>query len=99
MPVKSYTPYLLKKLSDPEYAVEYLSEVIENESLDSFMIALKHVVDARGENMTALAENCGITRQGLYNLLSKEGNPRLSTLHQLLNALGMKIKITGNMVA
>lgn len=99
MPAKSYTPYLLNKLSDPGYAVEYLSEVLENESLDAFMIALKHVVDAREENITALAESCGITRQGLYKLLSEEGNPRLSTLHQLLTALGMKIKIIGNIAA
>ncbi len=99
MPTKPYEPYLLKKLANPEYAVEYLSEVLENESLEAFMIALKHVIDAREENITALAENCGITRQGLYKLLSEDGNPRLSTLHQLLNSLGMKIKITGNIAA
>ncbi len=99
MPSKPYAPYLLKKLSNTEYAVKYLTEVLENESQEAFLIALRNVIDARSENITKLADVCGMSRQGLYKLLSEEGNPRLSTLNQLLNSLGMRIKITGDIAA
>ena len=84
---------LLERLKDPEYAVDYLTEVLQNETQEAFLIALRHVIDAREESVADLAEEIGVTRQGLYKILSEEGNPRLSTLSQLLKSLGMKIKI------
>ncbi len=96
---KPYLPILLERLKDPEFAVNYLTEVIQHENQEAFMIALRHVIEARQENMTDLADEIGITRQGLYKTLSEEGNPRLSTLNQLLKSLGMTIKITGDIAA
>ena len=90
---------LLKRLADPEYAMGYLTEVLEHESQEAFLIAIKNVIDARDENLTQLADEIGISRQGLYKMLSEDGNPRLSTLSQLLKSLGMKIKITGDVAA
>ena len=94
MPSKPYKPMLLKRLANPEYAVDYLTEVLQEESQEAFLIALKNVIEAREESVSELANQVGVTRQGLYKMLSEEGNPRLSTLNQLLKSLGMKISIS-----
>ena len=99
MPSKPYKPMLLERLQDPDYAVDYLTEVLQNETQEAFLIALRNVIDARDESLADLAEEIGVTRQGLYKMLSDDGNPRLSTLNQLLKSLGMKMNITGDMAA
>lgn len=99
MPSKSYKPSLLNRLKDREYAVQYLTEVLQHESQEAFLIALRHVIDAREESVAELADAMGVTRQGLYKMLSEEGNPRLSTLSELLKSLGMKITISGDAAA
>lgn len=96
---KPYLPMLLERLKDPEFAVNYLTEVLQHETQEAFLLALRHVIEARQESLANVADEIGITRQGLYKTLSEEGNPRLSTLHQLLKSLGMTIKISGDMAA
>ena len=93
MPSKPYKPFLLKRLSDPDFAVDYLTEVLQHETQEAFLIALRNVIEAREESVAAIAQDIGVTRQGLYKMLSDEGNPRLSTLSELLRSLGMKISI------
>ncbi len=99
MPSKPYKPALLSRLEDPEYSVIYLSEVLQHESQEAFLIALRNVIDARGEKIGELAEQIGLSRQGLSKLLSSAGNPRLSTLNELLRTLGMKIQISSDKAA
>ena len=41
--------------------------------------------------MTQLSRDTGITREALYKALSKNGDPRLSTLTSVLSALGVKV--------
>ena len=99
MPSKPYRPMLLKRLKDPDYSVDYLTEVLQNETQEAFLIALRNVIDAREESVSDLAKEIGVTRQGLYKMLSEDGNPRLSTLSELLKSLGMTIKICGDVAA
>lgn len=40
-----------------------------------------------------MADRVGVSKQGLYKLLSENGNPRLATLREVLGGLGMKIRI------
>lgn len=94
MPSKPYKPLLLERLQDAEYAVDYLTEVLQNETQEAFLIALKNVIEARDHSVAELADEVGISRQGLYKMLSEEGNPRLSTLNKLLKSIGMKVSIT-----
>ncbi len=89
-----YRPGLLLRLKDPEYASIYLTEVLVTESPTAFLFARRAVVDARGESLSVLAERMGISRQGLHKLLSTQGNPRLSTLNELLRALGLRLTIS-----
>lgn len=85
---------LLKRLKDPEYAVGYLTDVLVDESQEAFLIALRDVIEAREENFSALSEKSGITRQGLYQALSKSGNPQLATIKEVLSSLGLQFSIS-----
>ena len=88
---KDFKVGLLKRLKDPEYAAGYLADVLESESQEAFLLAVKNVLDARKANITKLSKKTGISRQAVYHALSKRGNPRLSTLNQILKAAGLKI--------
>ena len=51
--------------------------------------ALKYV--ARTQNMSALARDTGLNRGNLYEALSEDGNPTLTTLLKITNALGLRL--------
>jgi probable addiction module antidote protein len=50
-------------------------------------------VVARSKGMTEIAKLTGVKRQALYNALSDVGNPTLSTLIAVLDALGLRMRI------
>lgn len=87
-----YLPGLLSRLADPKYAAGYLSECF-NDSPSVFLLGLRDLVDARG-GVSAVAREAGISREHLYRLLSADGNPRLSSLANLLAALGINLTFT-----
>lgn len=89
--LKEYRPGLLKRLRDTKYAAGYLADVLEFESQEAFLIALRNVLDARRANITHLSKSSGVSRQAVYHALSKRGNPRLSTLNQLLRSVRLRI--------
>ena len=55
------------------------------------LIALRQVAQAQG-GFTVLSKKTGLTRASLYKTLSIQGNPRLSTLRLILNALGYNLQ-------
>jgi len=93
MQTKPYKKSLLERLSYSEYAVEYLTNVLQEESQEAFLLALSYVIEAKGYSIPQLADEVGLTKQGLYKLLSNCGNPRLSTLSQVLESIGMKLRV------
>ncbi|MBZ5728075.1 MAG: transcriptional regulator [Acidobacteriia bacterium] len=88
---KSYQEGLHKRLQDPIYAAEYLKVMIE-ESDQGFLLALRDVAEAR-EGLGKLAEIANVNRENLYRMLSETGNPRLSSLGAVLQALGLRLSI------
>ena len=42
--------------------------------------------------MVRLAKETGLTREGLYKTLSKDGNPSFSSILKVIHALGLKLK-------
>lgn len=92
MPTINYDEHLLKDLKDPEYAAGYLTAALE-EGEDVFLLGLRDVVQAHG-GMTALSEMTKLNRENLYSMLSKEGNPRLSSITSILDTLGFKIEFS-----
>jgi probable addiction module antidote protein len=83
-------------MRDPQEATEYLrvslDEYEQDGKLEAFLLALRSVVEAQG-GMTEFARKTCLNRQSLYKTLSKQGNPRLHTLHIILHALGLKLSI------
>ena len=48
---------------------------------------------ARARNMSQLARDTGLTREGLYKALSGDGNPTFATVVKVAKALGFKLTV------
>jgi probable addiction module antidote protein len=90
MPTIDYKDTLLRDLQDPTYAAGYLTASLE-ESEDVFLLAVRDVAQAHG-GITALAQSTKLNRENLYDMLSTDGNPRLSSITAILSKLGFEIK-------
>lgn len=71
----------------------YLEALMEEGGDDPAYIARALGVVVRARNMTALAQEVGMSRVGLNKALSGEGNPTLSTVLKVAKALGLKVSI------
>jgi probable addiction module antidote protein len=87
---REYREALLEDLEDPKEAAAYLNAALED-SDEMFLIALRHVAEAR--QMAQVAEHAGVSRESLYRMLSRYGNPRFTSFAGVLKALGLKIAI------
>jgi probable addiction module antidote protein len=67
----------------------YLQACAEEGDAALIAAALGDIARARG--MQKLAEQTGISRQGLYKALSKDGDPSFSTITKVARALGVPI--------
>lgn len=69
----------------------YLKAAMEEGGDDPAFIAHALGVIARARNMSQLARDAGMTREGLYKALSGEGNPSFATVVKVARALGLQI--------
>ncbi|MDA3925848.1 MAG: putative addiction module antidote protein [Kiritimatiellae bacterium] len=88
---EDYESGLQQSLSNEEEAAAYLNAALEDGSQDAFLMALRDVANARG--LSRLARNASLNRENMYRILSAKGNPQLSSLNTLLDALGLKLAI------
>ena len=91
---RDYQEKLIQDLQDPEEASLYLNEALKDEDPRVFLLALKNVCEAQGETMAALARQAKISRENLYRILSKKGNPKLNNVISLLNAVGFQLSVS-----
>jgi probable addiction module antidote protein len=84
---------LLIYLRDPENASEYVDAALQKGSAKSFLLALRRVVMAHG-GMARVARVSKLTRESLYQMLSAEGNPEISSVWKVLKALGLRFCVT-----
>ncbi|NWA82346.1 addiction module antidote protein [Pseudomonas sp. D2002] len=90
---RSHEDSVLEMLRDDEaFALEYLSvaleEIDEAGGEDAFLVAIRRVAEARG-GMLSLSQNTGLNRANLYRSIAAGGDPKLSTLLKVLQALGV----------
>ena len=85
-----YQEELIESLRDPEEAVAYLNV---NDDERVFLLALKNVLEAQEGDMTSLAQVTKLNRENLYRMLSKRGNPKLTSIRSVLNALGLELAV------
>jgi probable addiction module antidote protein len=89
MKTVKYQKVLDRKLSDPELAAEYLNACYD-EGAEAFLMGLRDVVEAQG-GVGRAAQLSKLNRESLYRLVSRKGNPRLSSLQSVLSTLGLRI--------
>jgi probable addiction module antidote protein len=90
MPTTDYKRHLLRDLKNAKYAAGYLTAALE-EGEDVFLLAVRDVVQAQG-GISALAQATRLNRENLYGMLSRDGNPRLSSIKSILDKLGFEVK-------
>ena len=72
----------------------YLEAAAEEDPEDGSLIRVALNDIARAQNMSRLAREVGMTREGLYKALSEKGNPTFATVMRITRALGMQLRIT-----
>ena len=87
-----YDVILKPRLQTPAQAAKYLAACYE-EGQDVFLLGLRDVIKAQG-GIGRAARSTKLNRLSLYRLLSRHGNPRLSSLRALLSSVGLKVRFT-----
>ncbi|MBW6454859.1 MAG: putative addiction module antidote protein [Trueperaceae bacterium] len=77
--------------SDADVAA-YLDAVLDEDDPVLLAAALGDVARAKG--MTRIAEATGLGRESLYKALSLEGNPEFATVHKVVRALGLRLRVS-----
>ncbi len=72
----------------------YLEACAEEDPGDGSLIRAALNDIARAQNMSQLAREIGMTREGLYKALGENGNPTFATIMRITKALGMQVRIT-----
>ena len=91
MPLKITRFDAAEFLTDTDSQTELLTDAFETGDATYIAVALGVVARARG--MTDVSRQAGETREALYKALSKDGDPRLSTLIGVIKALGLRLSI------
>lgn len=87
-------PYdVAEYLDSREMVAEYLKAAFETNDAALIKCAMGDV--ARAQGITEMAKEAGIARRTLYNVISDEGDPRLSTFLGVLDAFGVSLSTAG----
>ena len=81
-------------LETPEDIALFLAAIFEDS--DPKLIATALGIVARAKGMTEIAQKSGVTREALYKALSETGDPKLSTLTRIIDALGLRLSLVPN---
>lgn len=71
----------------------YLDAVMDEGGDDPAYILHALSVIARARNMSQIAKSAGISREGLYKALSRDGNPSFTTVARIAGALNLRITV------
>jgi probable addiction module antidote protein len=92
---KNFDKFVNEQLTkDPLLVDELLKQALQEYQKDgdekALLITLKQVTLAKC-GFQELANKTGLSRESLYKTLSSEGNPRMSTLKKILEALDYRL--------
>ncbi|MBT4972576.1 MAG: putative addiction module antidote protein [Thiotrichales bacterium] len=79
-------------LASPEDIALYLDAIMEEGDSQLLLSALGDVVRAT-RNISQFSRDTGLSRETLYHSLSKEGNPKYSSLQSILGSLGLGLSV------
>jgi probable addiction module antidote protein len=94
---KTHDEFMLENFrKHPEEIEIYLKVALEEYEADgnveAFLLALRTVAETKG-GISTLAQKSKLNRQNLYRTLSAKGNPRFSTVEEILKALGFGLSV------
>jgi probable addiction module antidote protein len=77
----------------PEEIEDFINEIFAEYAQDGDSAALLSAlrVVARVKGLSSMAEEVGMTRQGLQKALSAKGNPRLDSINAIMHAMGYQL--------
>ena len=78
-------------LQDEQDIQAYLEVALEDGDPAMIAVALGNI--ARSRNISQLARDTHMSRDGIYKALSGQGNPSFSTISKLAGALGYQINL------
>ncbi|MDR3020408.1 MAG: putative addiction module antidote protein [Treponema sp.] len=78
-------------INNKETVIAFLEGALEENDPDFLLKTLGHI--ARSKGMTQLARELNLDRVGLYKSLAPDGNPSFKTVYNLLDHLGLRIKL------
>ena len=93
MILRDFNETFADELRDPEYAAAYLADCLSYNEPETFLRALREVVQANS-NTSAVAKELQASHAGLYETLSEEGNPQLKALQEVLDVVGCQLSVT-----
>ena len=77
----------------PDEIDAYIDEIFEEYAKDgdtaALLASLRIIAKVKG--ISNIANEIGITRQGLQKALSSKGNPRLETVNSIMQAMGYQL--------
>lgn len=79
-------------LNDAADVAAYLEAVLEESGDDPSVIAKAFGTVARSGNLSELAREVDMSREGLYKALSGEGNPSFATIMKVARAFGLRLQ-------
>ena len=92
MPKETFSHYdSADYLKTPAQIAAYMEAAMEEGADDPAFIAHALGVVARARSMAQLSRDTGITREGLYKALSRDGNPSFATVTKVAGALGLSV--------
>ena len=76
-------------LTTPEHCAYFLTDALATK--DPAQIAHALGTLARAKGMREVAKKTGLSREGLYKILSAKGNPEIATILRILQVLGVDL--------
>lgn len=77
---------------DPELALELINHILVDGDHGELLAVLRQLTRAFG-GVPAVAQAAGLNPTQLYRTLSPDGNPSLSTLTAILDAMGLRLAV------
>jgi HTH-type transcriptional regulator / antitoxin HigA len=72
-----------------DYLTEIFADFAEDNDTGALLVALRAIARVRG--VGEMAEQIGMTRQGLQKALSDDGNPRFGNITAIVRAMGYQL--------
>ena len=82
-----------RHLRDQGVAAEYLCAALEDGDPAVILMALRNIAEAQDDGISGLAIRSNLGRESMYKMLSRTGNPKLSSFTKVIQALGLKLKV------